>query len=328
MHFKKYGNTSKNKERFRAFGAFSEIQAHLFMKRLLFFLLICGHLYAQVPLAEKITKLRPDTPWKQVAAVKLQFPSFHPQGMVKIGDYFFMSSVEVTRKRQDNDGGEGIGHLFKFDATGKLITKITLGEGLIYHPGGIDFDGQFIWVPVAEYRPNSRSIIYKVDPKTMKALEMMRFEEHIGGIVHDTDANTLNAVSWGSRSFYQWTLNGKGTIINSAVSPDRMRVNNPSYYIDYQDCHYLGHHKMLCGGLRSYKTSPDGVAFRLGGLEIVNLVDNRPIHQVPLPLWSPTGAPMTNNPFWIEATREGICAYFIPDDDAASTLFMYEADLK
>lgn len=298
------------------------------MKDLLFLLLFSCHLNAQTLLLEKITKLRPDTPWKQVAAIRLQFPSFHPQGMVKIGDYFFLSSVEVTRKRQGNDEGEGIGHLFKFDAMGKLVTQITLGEGAIYHPGGIDYDGQFIWVPVAEYRPNSRSIIYKIDTKTMKALEVMRFEDHIGGIVHNTDAHRLNGVSWGSRNFYQWKLNAKGNVTNTTVSPDQLRVSNPSFYIDYQDCHYIGQHKMLCGGLRNYKASPDGSVFRLGGLEVVNLVDKRPIHQVPLQLWSPTGAPMTNNPFWIEATDEGLRAYFVPDDDAASTLFVYEVVLK
>jgi hypothetical protein len=297
------------------------------MKYLLFSVLLCSHLYAQTPLAEKIVKLRPDTPLKQMAAVKLQFPGFHPQGMVKIGDYFFMSSVEVTRKRQNNDGGEGIGHLFKFDVTGKIIAEIILGEGLIYHPGGIDFDGQSIWIPVAEYRPNSRSIVYKVDPKTMNVTEVMRFEEHIGGIVHDTEANTLNGVSWGSRSFYQWPLNAAGKVTNPAVSPDKLRITNPAYYIDYQDCHYIGQHKMLCGGLRNYKASTDGGAFRLGGLEVVNLQDHRPMHQVPLPLWSPTGAPMTNNPFWIESIPQGLRAYFVPDDDEASTLFIYEMTL-
>lgn len=298
------------------------------MKGILLFLLFCGSLFAQAPLGDKITKLRPDTPWKQEAAVKLRFPSFHPQGMVKIGDHFFLSSVEVTRKRQGNDGGEGVGHLFKFDLKGKLISKITLGEGLIYHPGGIDFDGQFIWVPVAEYRPNSRSIIYKVNPETMSSTEVMRFEEHIGGVAYNTDDNTLNGMSWGSRSFFQWKLNSKGKITNANVSPDKLRVNNPSYYIDYQDCHYIGQHKMLCGGLRNYRISPDSVPFRLGGLELVNLKDNRPMHQVPLPLWSITGAPMSNNPFWIESTPEGLRAYFVPDDDDASTLFVYKTALN
>ena len=35
---------------------------------------------------------------------------------------------------------------------------------------------------------------------------MFRFADHIGGIVHNTDDNTLHGVSWGSRRFYRWTL--------------------------------------------------------------------------------------------------------------------------
>ncbi|WP_428660449.1 DUF6454 family protein [Runella sp.] len=295
------------------------------MKYLALSFCLLYHLCLKAQLVDKITKLRPDTPWKLMTSVRLQFPSFHPQGMVKIGDSFFMSSVEVTRKRQINDGGEGIGHLFKFDTTGRLIAQISLGEGLMYHPGGIDFDGTFIWVPVAEYRPNSRSIIYKVDPKTMKAVEVMRYDEHIGGIVHNTEANTLNGVSWGSRNFYQWELNALGRVINADTPPGKLRVNNPSFYVDYQDCHYLGQHKMLCGGLRKYRPSSEGATFALGGLEVVDLKDNRPVLQIPLLLWSPTGAPMTNNPFWLETTAAGLRGYFVPDDDDASTLFVYQA---
>ncbi len=79
-----------------------------------------------------------------------------------------MSSVEVRvptrrfpepREGYDRDAGAGVGHLFKMDLAGHLLADLTLGEGTIYHPGGIDYDGKDIWVPVAEYRPNSRSII-------------------------------------------------------------------------------------------------------------------------------------------------------------------------
>lgn len=285
-------------------------------------------LRAQLKVGDKISQLRSDTQWNLVGSVRLQFPGFHPQGMVKVGDYFYLSSVEVTQKRQNNDGGAGIGHLFKFDSTGKLLAQMTLGEGLMYHPGGIDYDGQFIWIPVAEYRPNSRSIIYKVDPKTMKAAEVMRVDEHLGAIVHNTDAHTLHAASWGARNFYRWSLDTEGKPKNKSISLSQIHTENPSFYIDYQDCHYIGRQQMLCGGLRNYKSATNGAIFRLGGLEIVNLVDNRPIFQLPLLLWSPTGTPMTNNPFWIEPTEKGLRAYFVPDDDAAATLWVYEATIK
>jgi Family of unknown function (DUF6454) len=49
--------------------------------------------------------------------------------------------------------------LFKLDMKDNLISDLTLGEGSISHAGGIDCDGKWIWVPTAEYRPNSRAII-------------------------------------------------------------------------------------------------------------------------------------------------------------------------
>lgn len=298
-------------------------------KHLGLLLLVCSifHAHAQESLLEtKVKQLTPNTVWTQEKALPLKFPTFHPQGMVKIGNFFFMSSVEVTKSPKNGDTGEGMGHLFKFDSTGTLISKITLGEGSIYHPGGIDFDGKYIWIPVAEYRPNSQSIIYKVDAQTLKIEEVMRFNEHIGAIVHDTESNKLLGASWGSRNFYEWSLNPKGKQITTA-SPEKLRIKNPSFYIDYQDCHYLGKHKMLCSGFQKY-SQPNGNVVRLGGFEIVNLVDKRPVFQVSLKLWSPSGLAMTNNPFWVETIKDGLKTYFVPDDDSASTLFIYTSKLK
>jgi len=283
--------------------------------------------------ADRVTKLTRGTAWKQVAAIPIGFPTFHPQGMVRIGDDFFVSSVNIIkpttkypapREGYDRDTGEGEGHLFRVSKDGKLLADLKLGEGSVYHPGGIDFDGKFIWVPVAEYRPNSQSIIYKVDPATMKAVEVFRFKDHVGGIVHDTERNSLHGVSWGSRRFYAWPLGADGKIINADIPAEKLRVMNPAQYIDYQDCHYAGGSRMLCSGLNAYKVTPDAALFRLGGLELVDLKDNRPVWQVPVELWAPSGLPMTQNPAFVEANKGGLRAYFMPDDDK-STLFVYEA---
>ena len=294
------------------------------MRYLLFSILFLSHLPAQAQiLINKIKQLRYNTQWHQVAAIPLQFPTYHPQGMVKVGEFFYMSSVEVLKPPRNGETGEGVGHLFKMDSTGKLLAQTTLGDGAMYHPGGIDYDGKHIWVPVAEYRPDSRAIIYKVDPASLQSTEVLRFKEHIGGIVHNTDTHTLFGVSWGSRNFYEWKLNRKEQISNANASPDQLRITNPSFYIDYQDCHYLGKDLMLCSGLQRY--SNNNQTIRLGGFDLISLKDYRPVHQVPIRLWSPTGLPMTSNPFWVESTADRIRAYFVPDDDKASTLFIYEA---
>ena len=84
-------------------------------------------------IAERVVKLTRDSTWTPVRSVALSFRTFHPQGMVKIGDTLFVSSVEVRvptkRGRQpdarlDRDTGEGVGHLFKIDMSGKLLADV------------------------------------------------------------------------------------------------------------------------------------------------------------------------------------------------------------
>jgi len=285
--------------------------------------------------ADRVLTLTRDTSWKLVASVPIRFKTHHPQGMVKIGDTLFVSSVEIkvrtTRLPRavdgyDRDTGEGVGHLFKLDMAGNLIAGVTLGEGAIYHPGGIDYDGRNIWVPVAEYRPNSRSIVYRIDPGTLKATEMFRFADHIGAIVRNTDENTLHGVSWGSRRFYRWTLDADGKATNADAAPETLRTLNASHYLDYQDCKYAGRRRMLCTGVAEMRQTPAS-PFRLGGIDLVSLADGRPVHQVPVLLWTAGGLDMTHNPAWIDSTATGLRAYFMPEDDR-STLYVYEADAR
>jgi hypothetical protein len=286
--------------------------------------------------AERVEKLTRESRWKPLASVPIGFTTHHPQGMVKVGSVLFVSSVEVQARTKpfpqpvdglDRDAGQGVGHLFKIDLQGKLIADLKLGEGTIYHPGGIDYDGTSIWVPVAEYRPNSRSIIYRVDPDTMTATEVFRFPDHIGGIVHDTDDQTLHGVSWGSRRFYRWTLDRAGSVTNGGAAPQQIRTLNTSHYVDYQDCKYVGRHQMLCTGVTEMRQSAEAAPFRLGGMDLVSLIDSRPLHQVPVLLWTPAGLDMTHNPVWIEAIEGGLRAYFMPEDDR-STLYLYDVEVK
>jgi hypothetical protein len=263
--------------------------------------------------AERVLGLTRASTWTPVASIPIAFRTFHPQGMVKVGETFFVSSVEVI----DREAGRGVGHLFAIDKAGTLIADLRLGEGAIYHPGGIDYDGTSIWVPVAEYRPDSRAIIYRVDPKAMTATEVFRVADHIGAVVHDTDADTLHGVSWGSRRFYRWTMTGVA----------KSRVLNPSHYVDYQDCKYVGAARMLCTGVTEIRQPSAAQPFGLGGVDLVSLEDGRPLHQVPVLLWTAGGLAMTHNPVWIEPSAAGLRAYFMPEDER-STIHVYDVDVR
>jgi len=278
------------------------------------------------PLSRRLKQLNKNTPWNLVQEIKVQFKTFHCQGMVKIGQDFWVSSVEVNVPASGVfDRSKGAGHLFQIDETGKLLAQLPIGEGSIYHPSGIDFDGTHIWIAAAEYRPDSQAIIYKVDPKEMQAKEVFRWQDHIGGIARNTMTNTLHGISWGSRRFYQWQLDKEAQVRKPLTTPAEAAVLNNAYYIDYQDNQYLGGQEMLYTGLSGYK-KPGGAVFALGGIEIVDLGRNQSVHQLPVQLWSPaTGAVMTQNPSFFElAEGNKVRAYFMPDDND-STIYVYEA---
>ncbi|UCE05411.1 MAG: hypothetical protein JSW07_17615 [bacterium] len=277
--------------------------------------------------------------WKVEKKIKLNFDTFHPQGMVKIGEYFYLSSVETIIKPQkfetlkngyDRSPGKGVGHLFKFDHSGNLIAEINLGEGIIYHPGGIDFDGKYIWVPVTEYRPNSRSIIYRINSANCEVTKVFRFNDHIGAVAFNRCRNTLHGVSWGSRRFYTWKLDQLSLDMNCKnldeyqIPEYEMKLNS-NHYIDYQDCHYVADHYMLCNGLNKY-TIPNVGEVAFGGMDLVDLDLCLAVHQVPLNYWIKRELVISNNPFYFELIENQLKFYFIPEDNK-SKLYVFKIDL-
>ncbi len=261
--------------------------------------------------------------WRECAAHELDFRTFHPQGLTMAGDRFYLSSVEVADRAQ----GRGTGHLFEMDKTGKKLRGITLGEGELYHPGGIDYDFKLIWVPVAAYRPDSAAIVYTVDPETLQSREMFRFADHLGAVSHFPAQKVLVGVNWGSRRFYRWETafeNGQWTVVN----PDHPKSQpNGGHYIDYQDTQWVpGTSFMLCAGLRGYAVSgKKQTSLRLGGVDLVNIFELRAEHQAPVPLRPPILPAWTQNPFYAEPTEKGVRFYFVPEDEK-STLHVFEVD--
>lgn len=283
-------------------------------------------------LAQRIQQLDRSTQWRLAAETRIPFRTHHPQGMVRLNGEFFVTSVEIIRPTtrytgpqdgMDRDAGEGRGHLFRMSEDGALKSDIPLGDGDIYHPGGLDFDGRWLWIPVAEYRPNSRSIIYRVDPATLTVEEAIRVPDHIGAVAMDRETNTLVGASWGSRRIYRWPIQPDGSVKQSDLAAPPLK--NTSHFIDWQDCHNLPNRQMLCSGLAAY-ARPNSTPLPIGGVELIDLASLRPLWQTPIDLWSPPGRSMLQNPAWFEATPTGLRAWFMPDDDV-STVFTYETEL-
>ena len=299
----------------------------------------CKDLLSDIPkggnnIGKLFEDLSKSTDWKLVKKIKLNLRTYHPQEMVKVGSYFYISAVEITKRTEkykdldirvedgkpDRTEGKGVGHLFKVDGKGNLVDSVTLGDKAraIYHPGGIDFDGKWLWVPVAQYRPHSLSIIYRVNIEDLSVEKVFEFEDHISGVVYNRRDHTLYGMSWGSRTFYTWDL--EGHVIR--------RAQNHSHYVDYQDCQYIKDSYMLCGGTNEYfYPDPKVVKFALGGIALIHLESGIVKHQIPLMLHAGKPKPnprivMTGNPVFAEVRGDQLQFYFMPEDDN-STIYIY-----
>jgi hypothetical protein len=290
-------------------------------------------------IASAFAKLSRATGWELVEKVPLRFDAHHPEGVVRLGDRYVLSTVEVIEPTQryqppgtiidgtDRTPGKGIGHLIAFDADGNLLADKRLDDGAnIYHPGGLDYDGRHLWVAVAEYRPNKPSIIYRVDPTTLAAKEVLRTPDHIGGIAHDTKRDRLVGLNWGSRTAYAWKLARRRAVLRDTTV-------NPSHFVDYQDCKYLGrprrfeHPAMLCSGIAGLRhAGPNGqpVSYDLGGVAIVDTVTMRPFGELPFQEYTDQRQVATRNAIDVQIVDGRLRLYLVADDDQ-SNLLVYEA---
>ena len=260
------------------------------------------------------------TKWDLVRQIRLDFPTHHPQGLAFAGDYLFLSSVEVLEPPTNvfdpnrSTPGRGVGHMFVLDRAGELVQDITIGEGDMYHPGGIDFDGSEVWVPMGEYRPEAKSMVLTVDPKTFAVRERFRVSDSIGWAISDSDTGTIYGGNWGSRRFYTWGENGE----------ERDCWENPSSFIDYQDCQFARNGQAVCSGI-AVLPQPSGIGeYELGGLAIIDFINHRIVHETPLQVFSGAGHVLTRNPFAITVDSDDLFLHVAPDDgfDVGGTQLM------
>lgn len=289
---------------------------------------------------EKIIELFQDlgrsTVWKSIANISMEGDTFEPEGMVRLGDdRFVVSCGEYTAGTQsygkiingtDRSPGAGFGHLIVFNGKGERIADATITRkgDIEYHNGGIDFDGEFIWGTIAQYRPNTTAYVYKAHPANLKPKQVLHYNDHLGGIVHDTDKDTITCLNWGSRNASTWDLDDVETGCDASPPPDSV-VRNPSYFVDYQDCKLLGHSALydgrsvaLCSGVATIG------GYNLGGVALVDVATMTPLAEVPIALQSALGQRLTQNPVDVSVEDGKLRFYWMPDQHN-STLYVYEA---
>ena len=139
----------------------------------------------------------------------------HVQGLDVRERWFWISAVERRTKT---------GWVWRVDRqTLRTVAERDITRGELYHPGGLQVSGSSLWIPIAEYRPNSSSRILELDAMTLVERRSFVIPDHIGAVATDGKTFVLGA-NWDARKFYRWSLDGK--LLESRDNPTSVAIQD------------------------------------------------------------------------------------------------------
>ena len=156
------------------------------------------------------------------------------------------------------------------------------------------FDGRYLWIPNAEYRRESRTMIYGADPNNLTICRSFPVDDHIGAIASD-GKNLLYGVNWDAAHFYTWDFDGHQ--FSKVASPTSVAYQDIKYYAG----------KLLCSGHQE-------------GQSVIDIIDPQ--------TWSLVKRINLPRDRWkTNLSREGMAfdgnLYFLPDDGPDSHILIF-----
>jgi Family of unknown function (DUF6454) len=144
------------------------------------------------------------TPPRSLADLKLERvlelkgATYHVQGVDIDGQRVWVTSVDTADRK---------GYLHEFSLkSGELLRQVEVTDGIRFHPGGISSDRTSLWIPVAEYRRNSTSVIERRSKRTLQLESQFQVSDHIGCVA--VTGKMLVGGNWDSHDFYIWDQKG------------------------------------------------------------------------------------------------------------------------
>ncbi len=276
------------------------------------------------PVTSKLLSTTDSSEWEYIGAFELDFETDHPQGLIRAGDTYFLSTVripegepgapdlsvagkgfliEIGREKGDDEAHPRVGIEKR---------RLELCNGMVYHPGGLATDGQSIYVPVSEYRPDSNCDVYQIDVETFEPVgDPMRVPDHIGALSIDPERKRIFGMSWAARTIYVWDYDWNLLYINQ----------NPIENVHYQDMNFVGGNTLACGGFSTHQLGDEHV--EIGSIDLINASTWFPEHRIMVTTKTRTGRLLVFNAFSHKLVYPDLFLFFVPDDDEHSRVEIY-----
>ena len=194
----------------------------------------------------------------------------HTQGLELISTNFYVTArrddvqpkrallLRTAANRADWDAWD----ITPLDPQGKLTA--------LDHPGGMQSDGDHLWIPLAESRRNGRSLIrrYPVAALFPGKPAQPKFEftvaDHIGALAVPTQRDIILGANWDTQKIYVWDFSGRlqRTLTDAELATRKMGVvndpNDPNRRVGLavQDWKLVGNHLYASGLFRGPGADP------------------------------------------------------------------------
>lgn len=247
----------------------------------------------------------------ETARLELEFDVHRPRGLEKVGSRFFLATAEVREdpvRRPDGtwSTGAGRGHLLVLNTRGEQLEDLDLGQGDRWLPGGMASDGVRLWIPVAEARPDSHTLVYTVTLDGLRRRRAFDFPDHLALLAADPARRVLHAWSWDGRRRYVLSFSGR----KLEEAPEG------NGFVAYRSARVLPDGNLLATGALSealaarFPAGPDTAP--LGALALLT-ARGQVTSLLPLLPTSPQGRCLASGPMALEWTEGGPRLHFAPD---------------
>lgn len=162
-----------------------------------------------------------DSPIEELALPPLRIAGVaaqaHTQGLELVGEDFF-----VTARRDDVQPRRALLLRTRPGAAGWSVWDVTPqasraleAADKLDHPGGMQFDGKRLWIPVAESRRGGRTVIMAIAPAGLHPGQPVNpevefiVEDHIGALAVSPTRDELWGASWDTEDVYIWKRTGE-----------------------------------------------------------------------------------------------------------------------
>jgi maltose-binding protein MalE len=242
----------------------------------------------QVVQSEPVSSLLEANSLELLDSDALNFPTYHVQGLVVTEDIYYITAIDLDNNRA---------WLFTVDRDSLApLEQKDLTEGTLIHPGGIELDGTYLWIPNAEYDANGPAKILALNPQSLEVSRSFTVSTHIS-LIASNGADRLYGTDWASANFYVWDWDGNP--IETIASPTG---------VEYQDCQFVDPH-LVCGGYEGGG----------GSIDIIDPASWTLVNRINVGVTSPGNL----------LTREGLSifdgkVYLLPDDGPDSEVLIYQ----